>query len=115
MKDGRITDVQISASSQKVGNPLPYYSAKYARLDLLLAAAPIDLFGKHCGCWAALSNDVNQWIEVNFGVDSRSVTGVILQGRDNNSIQYVVLISESRNIRLAIATPGLLIGGMCKI
>ena len=101
MKDGRITDRQLSASSEYLGEGVNrHFSANYARLDLV-AAPTEDLSAWHCGCWAVQTIDVNQWIEVNFGVDSRSVTGVILQGRDHDEqwvTKYKVSYSNNNGV-----------------
>ena len=77
MKDRRIEDNQISASSEFEGKSDNYFSAKYARLD--------NQSGKigniwMAGGWVAGEQDVNQWIQVIFDV-LRNVAGIITQGR----------------------------------
>ena len=67
-----IFDYQISASSQQDG----YHSAAQGRLHF-------KGDGSKVGGWSALSNDVNQWIQVDFGSYTR-VTGVATQGRYND-------------------------------
>ena len=62
MKDGMIQDNQISASS--------VYSA-----GLVAHEARLD----GSACWAAKTNDGNQWIQVTFDTPIH-ITGVITQG-----------------------------------
>ena len=69
---GAIFDYQISASSQQDDN----HSAAQGRLHF-------KGDGSKVGGWSALSNDVNQWIQVDFGSYTR-VTGVATQGRYND-------------------------------
>jgi len=69
MTFGSISDYQISASSQKDGNHI----AAQGRLHL-------GGDGSKVGGWSPLSDDVNQWIQVDFGSYTR-VTGVATQGR----------------------------------
>ena len=80
-----IFDHQISASSQQDG----YHSAAQGRLHL-------KGDGSKIGGWSALSNDVNQWIQVDFGSYTR-VTGVATQGRYNDDqwvTKYMVQYSD---------------------
>lgn len=82
---GAIFDYQISASSQQDG----YHSAAQGRLNL-------KGDGSKFGGWSALSNDVNQWIQVDFGSYTR-VTGVATQGSYNDDqwvTRYMVQYSD---------------------
>lgn len=85
MKDGRIADVQISASSEYYqADRNLYYKAIYARLDrnsgsINGAWTP--------GSWVSQQQDLDQWVEVNFGVP-RKLSGVILQGRQAHTTPY---------------------------
>ena len=69
MKDGTIADGQITASSEFAAN----HGANNARLDRPAGSG-------RTGAWSARSNDVNQWIQVDFGA-LKSVSGIVLQGR----------------------------------
>ena len=69
---GAISDYQIIASSQQDDN----HSAAQGRLHF-------KGDGSKVGGWSALSNDVNQWIQVDFGSYTR-VTGVATQGSYNH-------------------------------
>lgn len=69
MAFGSISDYQISASSQKDGNHIAAQGRLHLRGD-----------GSKVGGWSPLSDDVNQWIQVDFGSYTR-VTGVATQGR----------------------------------
>ena len=68
MAFGAIFDDQISASSQQDGN----HTATQARLHF-------KGDGAKAGSWSALRNDVNQWLQVDFGSYTR-VTRVVTQG-----------------------------------
>ena len=69
---GAISDDQISASSQQDGNR----TAAQARLHL-------KGDGVMVGGWSALRNDLNQWLQVDFGSYTR-VTRVATQGSYSN-------------------------------
>lgn len=70
MESKAITDTQIWASSQLNDT----YSAAQARLHL-------KADGTKAGCWSALRNDLNQWLQVDFGSQTR-VTRLATQGRN---------------------------------
>ncbi|XP_022805050.1 uncharacterized protein LOC111342257 [Stylophora pistillata] len=70
MESQAIEDAQISASSQLDGN----YSAIQGRLHL-------KRNGQRQGGWSALTNDRNQWLQVDLNTFAR-VTVVATQGRD---------------------------------
>lgn len=63
MERKSISDNQISASSQLDGS----HSATQARLN------------SEAGAWSPLTNDLNQWLQVDLGSDTR-VTRVATQG-----------------------------------
>ena len=67
MESGAISDAQISASSRR-GD----YSAKKARLNSRQSS-------RNRGCWAAATNDLHQWLQVDLGGYTK-VTGVATQG-----------------------------------
>ena len=69
MQDGRIEDSQITASSQFTDNHAP----KNARLNFVPPEGT-------SGGWSALTNDVNQWIQVDLSTESK-ISGIIIQGR----------------------------------
>ena len=68
MDSRSISDAQITASSQLDGN----HSAVQGRLHF-------QAEGNKAGGWSALINDVNQWLQVDFGSYTR-VTQVATQG-----------------------------------
>ena len=73
MESRTILDAQISASSQMDSN----HSASHARLHLLAD-------GSTFGGWSALTNDVNQWLQVDFG-SYTLVTRIATQGENGYS------------------------------
>ena len=68
MESKAISDAQISASSQTDD----YHSAAQARLHR-------KTDGSKFGGWSALTNDLNQWLQVDFG-SYTTVTRVATQG-----------------------------------
>ena len=82
MKDGRIPDSAIVASSE-YGSA---YKAINGRLHFLKRSSRI-------GAWAARTNDVFQYLQVNFG-DWTKVTRVVIQGRQDTD-QWVASFSLS--------------------
>ena len=68
MENFKITPGQISASSQYSGNHIP----NYGRLH----------FKGNAGAWSVLVRDLNQWIQIDFGIET-TVTYVATQGRHN--------------------------------
>ena len=75
MESGAILDSQIKASSQF--NALTH-AAKLARLHL---KARLHGGKWKFGCWSALRNDQNQWLQIDLR-QARKVTGIATQGRD---------------------------------
>ena len=73
MENNAISDGQISASSQEDDD----HAANQARLHAKISS------GKSGG-WAALQNNVNQWLQVDLGTYTR-VTRVATQGRNSFS------------------------------
>ena len=73
MESRTILDAQISASSQMDSN----HSASHARLHL-------QADGSTSGGWSALTNDVNQWLQVDFG-SYTLVTQIATQGENGYS------------------------------
>ena len=76
MENEGITDVQINSSSQLDDT----HSASEARLNY-------KADGSERGSWSALTNDFNQWLQVDLGTFNR-VTRVATQGR-NGRDQWV--------------------------
>ena len=70
MESEAISDTQLSASSQMDGN----HSAAQARLHF-------KADGSIAGGWSALTNDRNQWFQIDLGSYTK-VSGVATQGRD---------------------------------
>ena len=77
MENEAIADTQIDASSQLDSS----HSAKQARIY-----SKAD--GSKWGSWSALTNDLNQWLQVDLGTYTR-VTRVATQGR-NGFNQWVI-------------------------
>ena len=69
MESKKIPDDRISASSEWNANHGP----SNARLNFQPA-------GGKTGAWSAKTNDVNQWLQVDFG-DTKKVTAILTQGR----------------------------------
>ena len=67
MENGAISDGQIIASSWYYGK----YTAYQGRLL------------NNAGSWAAASNDVNQWLQIDLGSQYTEVTGAATQGGDH--------------------------------
>ena len=76
MEDGRITDSQITASSEIVHTI--YHGPTNARLNQRQES------GVTSGSWSAQTKDTNQWIQVDLRV-ATWVTGVMIQGRAGNN------------------------------
>ncbi|KAL9987547.1 hypothetical protein ACROYT_G001872 [Oculina patagonica] len=73
MKNGAITNAQISASSEWNLN----HAAIQARLDFKA------IVSNKAGSWSAGRNDVNQWLQVYLGSQRTKVTAVATQGRSD--------------------------------
>ena len=78
MQSGRISDGQISASTQYDEN----HAANQGRLHF-------QATGTLHGSWSAEKNDAHQWLQVYLGWDSILVTGVATQGRNGLCCQWV--------------------------
>ena len=76
MENYKITSAQISASS-KYNN---YHAPTKGRLNFKLS-------GNYKGTWSARVNNLNQWFQVDLGIET-DVTYVATQGRDQH-IQWV--------------------------
>ena len=76
MDSGAIADSQISASSQWDNN----HAAQQSRLHFKKS-------GNKRGAWSSLKNDLDQWLQVDFG-SYTTVTQVATQGR-NGYAQWV--------------------------
>ena len=72
MESGAISDGQIDASSQ--WHPDAAHAAILGRLHIQATADKM-------GAWASGSNDVNQWLQIDLGNQSTTVTRVATQGR----------------------------------
>ena len=77
MKDNRIADNQITASSEFHDGLVtyPYHGAKNARLNRLAQQGTT-------GAWSAELGDLNPWIQVDL-LTSKWVSGVKIQGRQD--------------------------------
>ena len=83
MEDGRITDSQITASSEFDSPDIhpAYHGVTNARLNRPPGSGTT-------GSWSAKTNDINQWIQADLKVLTR-VTGVMIQGRVEGDQQWV--------------------------
>lgn len=72
MTTGAITGKQISSSSQWDSN----HAASQGRLHFTRT-------GAKAGSWSSRRNDFNQWLQIDLGSQSPSVTGVETQGRSD--------------------------------
>ena len=80
MESGAISDAQISASSHYTKNWRRDYSAKKARLN--------SRQWRNRGCWAAATNDLYQWLQVDLGGYTK-VTRVATQGSGYGLSEWV--------------------------
>ena len=69
MESGDIADAQIRASSMLDGKNSPGQARLYQKAD-----------GRMAGAWSAQKNDVNQWLQVDFGSYTK-VSRVATQGK----------------------------------
>ena len=74
MEDGRIADIQITASSEYA----PNHGPSNARLNRPAVGGTTGAWT--AGAWCANSSDPTPWIQVDFG-GVKMVSGVELQGR----------------------------------
>ena len=74
MEDGAISDGQITASSEFSAN----HAAKQGRLHLQETFDPWK-----SGSWSVLTNDVNQWLQVDLRDRYIKATRVATQGRSS--------------------------------
>ena len=72
MKNGAISDAQITASSQYNDQTMPFQG----RLDSRRVTS------KQAGSWSAARKDFNQWLQVDLGNQYTKVTRVATQGRN---------------------------------
>ena len=84
MESGEIPDSAISASSSANVNS---HAPSVGRLHFLMSGS-----GKY-GSWASGTNNLLQWLQVDFG-DWRKITAVATQGRQDSN-QWVKLYSLS--------------------
>jgi len=85
MENFKITPTQITASSQYNRSHAP----NHGRLH----------YKGNTGAWAATVNDMNQWIQIDFGIET-NVTYVATQGRYNSEqwvIRYKLQYSNSND------------------
>ncbi|XP_072047814.1 cartilage intermediate layer protein 1-like [Amphiura filiformis] len=76
VEDGRISDDQLTASTEFVGDdPSLYHGANNGRLNRVAVPGTT-------GAWSAQTNDGNQWIQAAL-VGPTWVTGVLIQGRED--------------------------------
>ena len=82
MESGSISDAQISASSHYTSYwQRDDYSAKKARLNS-------RQWLRSRGCWAAATNDLHPWLQVDLGGCTK-VTRVATQGSDDRRSEWV--------------------------
>ena len=74
IESGAISDSQITASSQFDNDHAPFQS----RLNFKLT-------GRKQGAWSALTNNGNQWLQVDLSIQFTTVTSIATQGRNVNN------------------------------
>jgi len=77
MENYKITSTQISASSQYDN----YHAPNQGRLNFKMT-------GSYKGGWSARTNDLNQWFQIDLGIDT-DITYVATQGRNLEYSQWV--------------------------
>ena len=77
MENYKITSAQISASSQDSN----YLTPNRGRLN-------VQLSGNYGGAWSASTNDLNQWFQIDLGIET-DITFVATQGRNREYSQWV--------------------------
>ena len=93
MEDGRITDGQLTASSQ-YGNKL---APMYARLNQPAGG------GGSGGAWHPKGSDTSKWIQVDLSIITM-VTGIISQGREATINQWTTKYKVQRSDNAALWT-----------
>ena len=78
MESGAIADTQISASSEWDA----HHAASLGRLHL-------NTLPSNAGSWWARTNDENQWLQIDLGVQATKVTGIATQGGGNPTNHWV--------------------------
>ena len=77
MENYKITSAQISASSQYDN----YHAPNQGRLNFKMT-------GSYRGGWSAGANDLNQWFQIDLGIET-DITYVATQGRNVEYSQWV--------------------------
>ena len=78
MENGGILDAQISASSE--------WSAKHSAIQGRLNFKKSE---QKKGAWTALTQDADQWLQIDLASKHTRVTGVATQGRNGYCCQWV--------------------------
>ena len=78
MESGAISDGQVTASSTYDRSLMPYNGRLNSRRSSAKA-----------GSWTPASPNVNQWLQIDLGLNHADVTGVATQGRNNCCNQWV--------------------------
>ena len=93
MKNGLISDSQITASSLASNQRIGYQGAKNARLDSVATDSM-------AGAWVALIGDASPWLQIKFTM-LMSIAGIVLQGRKGNDqwvTKYEVQSSSNNGV-----------------
>ena len=75
MKNGVISDSQITASSLALNQRIEYQGPKNARLDRVATDSM-------AGAWSALHGDAHPWLQIEFTI-LMYIAGIVLQGRQD--------------------------------
>ena len=79
MESGAILDEQLSASSE--------YDSHHGIINARLR---LPGSSSSAGSWATLSNNANEWLQVDLKIQDTKVSGVATQGRDTSSYEHWV-------------------------
>ena len=88
MESGEISNAQITASTEWTADA---FAARWGRLHVKDTA-------EHEGAWRSLVADVNQWLQVDLGMQKTNVTLVATQGRNGVShwiTEYILQYSNN--------------------
>ena len=91
MENGEIPDGQITASSVW-GSGSRHHGAANGRLNFMSSNV-------RTGAWSSGTNDLNQWLQVDFQ-RSTIITGISTQGRQDNSqrvTKYTIFFGDVKN------------------
>ena len=103
VESGEISDSQVTASTEWTEDE---YAARLGRLHVKDTA-------EHEGAWESLVADVNQWLQVDLGIQKTNVTLVATQGRNgfghwvkeyslqysNNGVNFTYYVEQGQSVK----------------